>query len=76
LVAIDSSLKSSGAFRQLVAPVLVRAEHENLPVLLDTHDKNNVPLYEHFGFELAQEHHPKSGAPIVQYSMIKYSQSD
>jgi citrate lyase synthetase len=72
LVAIDSSLKGSGTFRKLVEPLLTRLEHENLPVLLDTHDKNNVPLYEHFGFELVKEHHAKSGAPITQYSMIKH----
>jgi predicted GNAT family N-acyltransferase len=72
LVAIDSSLKGSGAFRQLVEPVLKRLEHENMPILLDTHDRGNVPIYEHFGFELVKEHCAKSGAPIVQYSMIKY----
>ncbi len=71
LVALDSSLKGSGAFRQLVEPILARLEQEKMPVLLDTHDKSNVSLYEHFGFHLEREHHAKSGAPIVQYSMIK-----
>jgi ribosomal protein S18 acetylase RimI-like enzyme len=73
LVAIDSSLKGSGTFRKLVEPLLTRLERENLPVLLDTHDKNNVSLYEHFGFELVKEHHAKSGAPIIQYSMARHS---
>ena len=71
LIAIDRTLKGKGVFRQLVEPVLTRLERENMPVLLDTHDKDNVPLYEHFGFELVREHHAKNGAPITQYSMIK-----
>jgi predicted GNAT family N-acyltransferase len=71
LVAIDRSLKGSGTFRRLVEPILMRSECEKIPVLLDTHDKDNVPLYEHFGFELVKEHHAKSGAPVIQYSMIK-----
>ena len=71
LVAIESSLKGSGIFRQLIEPILMRSNHEKLPILLDTHDENNVPIYEHFGFELVEKHHAKSGAPIVQYSMIK-----
>ncbi|MDR1184515.1 MAG: GNAT family N-acetyltransferase [Coriobacteriales bacterium] len=71
LIAIDRSLKGSGTFRQLVGPILERSEHENIPVLLDTHDKDNIPLYEHFGFELVKEHRARSGAPIVQYSMIR-----
>jgi N-acetylglutamate synthase-like GNAT family acetyltransferase len=72
LVAIDRSLKGSGAFRQLVEPLLKRLEHENMPVLLDTHDRDNVPLYEHFGFKLVREHRAKRCATIVQYSMIKH----
>jgi N-acetylglutamate synthase-like GNAT family acetyltransferase len=71
LIAIDSALKGSGAFRRLAEPLLKRLEHENVPVLLDTHDKDNIPIYEHFGFELAKEHRAKSGVPIVQYSMIR-----
>jgi GNAT superfamily N-acetyltransferase len=71
LVAIDRALKGKGVFRRLVEPVLTRSEHENMPVLLDTHDKDNVSLYEHFGFKLVREHHAKSGAPITQYSMIR-----
>lgn len=71
LVAVNRSSKGSGVFRQLVEPILLRSEHESIPVLLDTHDKDNIPLYEHFGFELVREHQAKSGAPITQYSMIR-----
>ena len=71
LIAIDKSLKGRGVFRRLAEPVLTRLEQENIPVLIDTHDKYNVPIYEHFGFELVQEHRAKSGAPIAQYSMMK-----
>lgn len=71
LIAIESSLKGSGVFRRLVEPILIRAERESIPVLLDTHDKDNVPLYEHFGFELIKEHHAKGDESIIQYSMMR-----
>ena len=71
LVAIDKTMKGSGILRKLMQPVLERAEQENVPVLIDTHDKDNIPIYEHFGFELAIEHHAKKDPSIVQYSMIK-----
>ncbi len=74
LVAIDSAMKGRGVFRQLIEPVLARLERENIPALIDTHDKDNVPIYEHFGFELVKEHRARSGAPIAQYSMIKRQQ--
>ena len=71
LITIDRSLKGSGAFRQLMEPIIARSQNEKMPVLLDTHDKNNVPIYQHFGFELVGEYHSKHDPDIAQYSMIK-----
>ena len=68
---IDRALKGSGAFRQLIEPIIDRMQHENIPLLLDTHDKCNVPIYQHFGFELVFEHRSKHNPDLVQYSMIK-----
>jgi predicted GNAT superfamily acetyltransferase len=70
LIAIDPLLKGSGAFRKLIQPVLDRAKDENIPVLLDTHDKNNVPIYEHFGFEVAHQFAAKNDENLIQYAMI------
>jgi len=71
MIAIDRTLKGSGAFRRLIDPVIARCQHENIPLLLDTHDKDNVAIYSHFGFELVGEYRSKSNPCMVQYSMIK-----
>ncbi len=71
LVAIDERLKGQGVFRQLIDPILMRMKSENVPTLIDTHDKDNIPIYEHFGFELVKKHQAKNGESIYQYSMIK-----
>ena len=71
MITIDRALKGSGAFRQLIEPVIDRMQRENIPILLDTHDKCNVPIYQHVGFELVLEHRAKHNPDLVQYSMIK-----
>lgn len=71
LVAIDGSLKGSGTFRRLMEPVLTRLERESMSARIDTHAKDNIPIHEHFGFELVKAHREKSGAPISLYAMRK-----
>ncbi len=71
LIAISHNLKGSGAFRKLMEPIIARMEQDNIPILLDTHDKNNVPIYEHFGFEIVDMHQSKFNHKLIQYSMIK-----
>lgn len=72
LVAINPALKGSGAFRKLITPILNRAKSENIPVLLDTHDKDNVPIYQHFGFEIVRQYVSKRDHEIIQYAMVKW----
>jgi len=72
LIAIDPALKGSGAFRKLIDPVLVRAKAEGIPVLLDTHDTDNVLIYQHFGFEVVRQYTAKHDQDFIQYAMIKW----
>lgn len=71
LIVIDPLLMGSGALRGLLDPVLNRAREEKIPVLLDTHDEANVPIYQHFGFEVVCRHAATHNA-MVQYSMVKW----
>lgn len=72
LIAISQTLKGSGAFRFLMEPIIIRMEQERIPILLDTHDKDNVPLYQHFGFTLIHQHQAKHNSDLIQYSMVKH----
>lgn len=72
LIAIDPALKGSGAFRKLIDPILVCAKNEGIPVLLDTHDKDNVPIYKHFGFEVIRQYPAEHDHDFIQYAMVKW----
>lgn len=71
IVAVDKELKGTGAFRRLVTPVLEYYNQKNVPVILETHNYNNVGLYEHFDFKLVKTIETVS-TDIKQYCMIRY----
>ncbi|MGN0262006.1 MAG: hypothetical protein ACI4B9_04055 [Eggerthellaceae bacterium] len=54
VICIDESLKGTGAFRKMIEPVINDCKEMNIPVVLQTHNPGNVPLYEHFGFQLIE----------------------
>ena len=56
VVAIDKSLKGTGAFRKLLIPVILSCEKKRMPIVLETFNPNNIPIYEHFGFQLMESH--------------------
>lgn len=56
VVAIDKSLKGTGAFRDLLIPVIQDCENKKMPIVLETFNPDNVPLYEHFEFQLMESH--------------------
>lgn len=71
VIAVDKSLRGSGAFRRLITPMLAYADQNRIPVVLETHKLSNVGLYEHFGFTLVKTiTHPST--EIKQYCMIRY----
>jgi len=56
VVAIDETLKGTGAFRKLLMPVLLSCEEKKIPIVLETFNPDNVPIYQHFGFQLMESH--------------------
>ena len=57
VVAIDQSLQGKGALRSLLMPVINECEEKKIPIILQTHNPNNVPIYQHFGFKLIESHY-------------------
>lgn len=53
-VAIDPSLKGSGAFRKLFVSVVDKYASRGVPVVGQTTNPDNVPLYEHCGFAVIE----------------------
>jgi GNAT superfamily N-acetyltransferase len=51
-LAVDPKAQRKGCGGMLQKLLLDRADKEKLPVYLETHNKDNVPYYEKFGFQL------------------------
>ena len=56
VIGIDKSFKGTGAFRELLMPVIEACEKKKMPIVLETFNPDNIPLYEHFGFKLMEQH--------------------
>lgn len=70
IVATDKSLKGTGAFRTLITPVIEMCELKKMPMVLETFNPDNVPLYEHFGFQL-KESHSSDEMNLTCYCMMR-----
>ena len=52
LLGVSPPCQSQGIGRALLTPVLQRADQEGLPCYLETFVSDNVPFYEHRGFQV------------------------
>lgn len=71
-IAVAREAKGTGVFRKLLTPVLKQCEKNGADVVLETFTERNVPIYEHFGFQLI-ETHQVSALPVSEYCMIRRS---
>lgn len=72
-VGIDPVLQSSGVGTRLLAPVLERADMENVLCYLETPFERTQSFYERLGFELRSESQPFD-APAPVWTMIRTPQ--
>jgi ribosomal protein S18 acetylase RimI-like enzyme len=54
-IGVDPQYQGKGYASKLLSPMLVRIDEEGLPCYLETMDEKDVPLYEHFGFQVVDE---------------------
>lgn len=70
IVAVDKSMRGQGAFRRLITPAIEYADDQKIPMVLETHNPENMGIYERFGFSLVKTiTHPET--TIEQYCMIR-----
>src|SRR5690606_23747385 len=53
-IGIDPAHQGQGLGSALMQPMLSRADNDGLPCWLDTHQEQNVRLYERHGFEVRE----------------------
>jgi ribosomal protein S18 acetylase RimI-like enzyme len=71
IVAVDKSMRGQGAFRRMVTPLIEFSDTEQVPLIIETHNEDNVGLYRKFGFELVKTiTSPRT--EIQQYCMIRW----
>ena len=68
--AIDKASRGTGLCRVMIEYFFEYAKTISTSIVLETHTKGNVPMYEHFGFELAEAKETADGT-ITEYRMIR-----
>ncbi len=71
-IGIVPEHRGRGLAADLLSPGLKKAESENIPVYLDTHNENNIGLYERYGFCVAAET-VIPGSEVRHWAMIRWS---
>ena len=70
LLAVAPERQGKGHASALLRPVLELARRQRLPCYLETNKQANVPIYEHFGFRVAEQIEvPQSG--VLQWCMVR-----
>jgi ribosomal protein S18 acetylase RimI-like enzyme len=69
IFAINTESQGSGLCRKMLEHLFEHAKNHKI-MILETHDTKNVPLYEHFGFELVETKETKDKT-LTEYRMLK-----
>ncbi len=67
--AVRPALRGTGMAHRIMAPVLAYADEKQLLTALETHNEKNVPMYQHYGFELYTT--IKTPFDLPQYCMTR-----
>jgi len=54
LIGVAPEFRGRGYASALIKPMLARIDKEHLPCYLETVNEKNVPVYEHYGFEVVE----------------------
>ncbi len=63
--------RGKGVFRRLITPTLNYCKEHNIPIILESTNPDNIPIYEHFGFKLVKTI-AIEGIDLSQYCFIRY----
>lgn len=67
--AVRPPARGTGVAHRMIQPILSYADRKGLLVALETHNEKNVPMYQHYGFDL----HTVMETPfdLLQYCMVR-----
>jgi len=65
IMGVDSLYQKKGYASLLLRTKLSEIDEQNMPCYIETHSEKNVPMYEHFGFEVVEKTFlPKSDVSV------------
>ncbi len=70
IIAIAKNSRGKGDFRALIMPIINACREKAIPVVLETNTADNIPIYQHFGFELVKTIAQKD-TDFCQYCFIR-----
>lgn len=69
-IAVAKEAKGTGLLRKMLTPILEDCQKKQIDIVLETLTEDNVPIYQHFDFELVEQHH-SANVPFDEYCFIK-----
>lgn len=69
-IAVAKEAKGTGALRKMLTPIFTECQAKEQDIVLETMTESNVPIYQHFGFELVETHHSPN-VPFDEYCFIR-----
>lgn len=69
MVVVDPQYQGKGFASRLIRPTLEEAERKGETVYLETHNKQNIELYERYGFRLL--HSARIGNTDIEHFCMK-----
>jgi GNAT superfamily N-acetyltransferase len=70
ILGVDPPYQKRGFSSKLMKPMLQRLDREQRPCFLETQDPQDVPIYQHFGFEIIdQSAIPES--PLTSWALLR-----
>jgi ribosomal protein S18 acetylase RimI-like enzyme len=71
-IGILPQFRGNGYASSLIKPILARLDMEQLPCYLETENENNVPIYQHYGFDVVEKA-AIPGTRLSLYAMLRKS---
>lgn len=71
IIAIAKEHRGKGIFKKLISPVIHKCNERSIPIILETNTPENIPIYQHYGFELFKTI-SESETGFCQYCFIKH----
>ncbi len=72
-IGVKKRHRGKGHASKLMRPMMAHADREGQPIFLETHDEFNLPVYQHYQFEV-NKHEKIPGSDVNHWTMIRTPQ--